>query len=152
MGVETILVSDATLTETIPIGSGGSFTVIEVTTEVTLGTSSSGPSRTVSTVSLTPTVVTYTLPGVYGQSASVLTFTTDVPVAPRSTASGSLFTYTLTAVQPSTTSDHPPVITVWPNGFTSSPGVTPIIITLPFGSNGESVISGWLDCSESVRA
>ncbi|KAM7197110.1 hypothetical protein V8F33_005769 [Rhypophila sp. PSN 637] len=100
-GHGTVSVSAITLTETVPIGTDGSVTVIQVTTEVTLGPSSVGKSASVSTLVLTPTVMTYTMPGAYGHDGTVLTVTTNVPVSTQSPSVEEL-TFTLPTAAPST--------------------------------------------------
>ena len=138
-GSPDLTVSEVTLSETIPIGPG-QWSTVEFTTEVTLTGSQNAPSGAVLTVSLTPVVLTYTLPGAYGGDASVLTYTTEIPVAPSSSDAG-LVTLTVPPSSPASATDAgqaPQVITIWPS---ATPGTlpTPQLITVwPSGLSNPS--------------
>ncbi|KAK1753727.1 hypothetical protein QBC47DRAFT_47378 [Echria macrotheca] len=168
--MKTILVSDVTLTETLPIGSGR-FTVVEFTTEVTITPTVTASSSGL--VTLTPTTITTTISDAYGQGPVVLTYTTVAPIITGSaqdvwttvtltplvsasgsgsgqTGSGSEQTGTDAGLASGSTAQ---VVTIWPtDGYGSITG-SPIIATINPGdlaSPTVSVLTIWPSLSTVV--
>ncbi|KAK3936845.1 hypothetical protein QBC46DRAFT_23392, partial [Diplogelasinospora grovesii] len=112
-GAPVITVSEATLTETVPLGNGQS-TVVVFTTQLTVGATPGGASPAVSTLSVSPVVVTVTLSGAYGLGSTVVTYTTDVPVSPTGPEQSVPGNGGNGGAPMQTQS--PQVITVWPSG------------------------------------